>query len=125
MPTPARHPTIPRLPPTPIGGSYAAIFEGNSYTISHHSPSRTTNFALFNEVSGTVRNLGLADANIGGGAAPLYDAALAVTLTGRVLGSWASGTIAKTPRTPSAGWSASWRRATAPWAVPASPLQAC
>ena len=83
---------------TPIGGSFAAIFEGNGYTISHlsHNPSGTMNFALFNAVSGTVRNLGLADVDIRGGAAPLYDAALAVTLTGRVLGSWASGTIAKT-----------------------------
>ena len=82
---------------TPIGGSFAAIFEGNGYTISHltHNPTGTMNFALFNAVSGTVRNLGLADVNIRGGAAPLYDAALAVTLTGRVFGSWASGTIAK------------------------------
>ena len=56
---------------TPIGGSYAAVFGGNGYTIGHltHSPSGTMNFALFHAVSSTVRNLGLANVNIGGGAA--------------------------------------------------------
>ena len=77
---------------SPIGGAFSAIFHGNGYTIGHLTHNGSGNFGLFNSVSGTVRNLGLPDVNVTSGTAD-YVSSLAVVVSGRVIGSWASGRI--------------------------------
>jgi len=78
---------------SPIGGSYSATFEGNGYTISRLTVVNATGHAgLFNAVSGTVRNLGVADANVSSvGGSTTNVGPIAGELTGTVISSWASG----------------------------------
>ena len=81
---------------SPIGGTYSATFEGNGFTISHLTIVNAPGSAgLFNEVSGTVRNLGVADANVSGvGGSLTQIGALAGEIAGgTVIASWASGQV--------------------------------
>ena len=81
---------------SPIGGTYTATFEGNGFTISHLTIVNAPGSAgLFNEVSGTVRNLGVADANVSGvGGSLTQIGALAGEIAGgTVIASWASGQV--------------------------------
>ena len=78
---------------TPIGGTYAAVFDGNNRTISNLTiVDAAGNAALFDGVSGTVRSLGLADADVSGvGGSTNSVAPLVAELSGKVIASWASG----------------------------------
>ena len=77
----------------PIGGTYSATFEGNNRTISNLTiVDASGNAALFDRVSGTVRALGVADAEVSGvGGSTTEVAPLVSELTGTVIASWASG----------------------------------
>ena len=77
----------------PIGGRFRAVFEGNGHTIANLFIDRSTDDAgLFSSLFGSLRNLGLADADVTGG-----------TGTGALVGnlgrqssvsaSWASGGV--------------------------------
>ena len=80
----------------PIGGRFGAVFEGNGHTIANLFINRgdTDDVGLFGAVSGAVRNLGLADANVRarGGAAT---GALAGTLVrnSSISASWSTGSV--------------------------------
>ncbi len=81
---------------SPIGGTYSATFEGNGFTISHLTiVDASGNAGLFNAVSGTVRNLGVADANVSTVASSSYYAGtLAAQISGgTVISSWTSGQV--------------------------------
>ena len=92
---------------TPIGGTYAATFDGNNRVISNLTIVDAAGSAgLFNTVSGTVRGLGLADADVSGvGDSTTRIAPLAAEINGgSVIASWASGRVyASTSNTPNGG----------------------
>ena len=77
----------------PIGGTYSATFDGNNRTISNLTiVNASGNAGLFDGVSGTVRALGVADAEVSGvGGSTTEVAPLVSELTGTVIASWASG----------------------------------
>ena len=90
---------------TPIGGTFAAAFEGNGRTISHLTRTGGGGGGgLFNDASGAVRNLGLPDVNITDAGTDSVQTVAA--LADRLLGSdaeatavWATGTVASTGST--------------------------
>ena len=65
---------------TPIGGSYAAVFDGKGYTISNLTIAGATgNSGLFNTLTtgGIIRDVGMVDASIGNNGADAYAGVLA------------------------------------------------
>jgi len=65
---------------TPIGGSYAAVFDGRGYTISHLTIAGATgNSGLFNTLttSAVIRDVGMLAASIGNDGADAYAGVLA------------------------------------------------
>ena len=90
---------------TPIGGTFAATFEGNGRTISHLTRTGGGGGGgLFNDASGAVRNLGLPDVNITDAGTDSVQTVAA--LADRLLGSdaeatavWATGTVTATGST--------------------------
>ena len=82
---------------TPIGGSYAAVFDGNNRTISNLTIAATAHAGLFHTLSAssTVRNLGLADvdATLTGSGGAVYLGALAARNYGAAIGVWSSGSV--------------------------------
>ena len=85
----------------PIGsftnGFFEATFEGNGHTVSNLfiSRSATDYMGLFGETIGTVRNLGLADADVTG-QDQVGAGALAGYNNGIITASWASGSVTGT-----------------------------
>ena len=82
---------------SPIGGTYAGIFEGNGRTISRLTISTTGKAGLFDTVTGTVRRLGIVDANIRTTGAQNAGALVAdVTNPGQIVACWSSGAVTGT-----------------------------
>ena len=82
---------------TPIGGTYGAIFDGNGRVIRNLRISATAGTGLFNILSGTIRNLGLPDAQVvststfsGNEVGAL---AVAINWGGKMIACWSSGTV--------------------------------
>ena len=80
---------------TPIGGSYAATFDGKGYTISNLTIAGATgNSGLFDTLAsgGVIRDVGMVDASIGNDGADVYAGALAGDNDGgMIITSYASG----------------------------------
>ena len=80
---------------TPIGGSYAAVFDGKGYTISNLTITGATgNSGLFDTLGsgGVIRDVGMVDASIGNDGADAYAGALAGDNDGgMIITSYASG----------------------------------
>ena len=85
---------------SPIGGTYAGIFDGNGRTISRLTISTTGKAGLFNTVTGTVRRLGIVDANVRTTGAQSAGALAAdVTNPGQIVACWSSGAVTGTAGT--------------------------
>ncbi len=86
-------PATPSPTGRPSAAPNSATFEGNNRTISNLTiVDASGNAALFDRVSGTVRALGVADAEVSGvGGSTTEVAPLVSELTGTVIASWASG----------------------------------
>ena len=85
---------------SPIGGTYAGIFDGNGRTISRLTISTTGKAALFDTVTGTVRRLGIVDANVRTTGAQSAGALVAdVTNPGQIVACWSSGAVTGTAGT--------------------------
>ena len=83
---------------TLIGGTYSATFDGNHHTIANLTINSTSgNVALFNSVSGTIREVGLPNVNIrqtGARDSRISIGALVGSIDGgTVLACWSSGKI--------------------------------
>ena len=78
---------------TPIGGDFSAIFDGNHHAISNLTINRAGNMALFSTISGTVRELGLADVDVRATGRGSNAAALADVLSGTALACWSTGSV--------------------------------
>ena len=87
----------------PIGGTYTATFDGNGHIISNLRVSASDEAGLFHSLTGTIRGLGLRNANVATtstSSSTLVGALAArVNAGGEVLACWSSGTV----RGPSAG----------------------
>ena len=85
---------------SPIGGTYAGIFDGNGRTISRLTISTTGKAGLFDTVTGTVRRLGIVDANVRTTGAQSAGALAAdVTNPGQIVACWSSGAVTGTAGT--------------------------
>ena len=83
---------------TPIGGDYAATFDGNHHRIANLTIDRASSAALFSTISGTVRELGLEDVDVRATGALSKAAALADVLSGTALACWSTGSVAAEDR---------------------------
>ena len=85
---------------SPIGGTYSGVFDGNGRTISKLTVSTTGKAGLFNTLTGTVRRLGLVDANVRTTGAQNAGALVAdVTNPGQIVACWSSGAVTGTAGT--------------------------
>ena len=81
---------------TRIAGTYTAIFDGNGFNIANLTYSGSADASLFQNVSGTIRWLGLPNVNIASGGLTVAALAAQVTSTGTVIGCWSTGTVTAT-----------------------------
>ncbi len=92
---------------TPIGGSYAATFDGKGNTINHLTITGATgNSGLFDTLAsgGVIRDLGMVDASIGNNGADAYVGVLAGDNDGgMIITSYASGAVTVTGTSTYAG----------------------